>query len=26
LKYLLDQSLPTIPQHPWTSKLLGFDF
>jgi hypothetical protein len=26
LKYLLDQSLPTIPQHPWMSKLLGFDF
>jgi hypothetical protein len=26
LKYLLDQRLPTIPQHHWASKLLGFDF
>jgi hypothetical protein len=26
LKYLLDQSLATIPQHHWVGKLLGFDF
>jgi hypothetical protein len=26
LKFLLDQKLATIPQHQWTSKLLGFDF
>jgi hypothetical protein len=26
LRFLLDQRLTTIPQHQWTSKLLGFDF
>ncbi|WVZ96354.1 hypothetical protein U9M48_042006 [Paspalum notatum var. saurae] len=26
LKFLLDQRLSTIPQHPWASKLIGFDF
>jgi hypothetical protein len=26
LKFFLDQRLSTIPQHQWTSKLLGFDF
>jgi hypothetical protein len=26
LKFLLDQKLATIPQHPWVSKQLGFDF
>jgi len=26
LKFLLDQSLATIPQHHWVGKLLGFDF
>jgi hypothetical protein len=26
LKFLLDQHLATIPQHQWTSKLIGFDF
>jgi hypothetical protein len=26
LKFLLDQCLSTVPQHQWTSKLLGYDF
>lgn len=26
LKFLLDQRLPTVPQHQWVSKLFGFDF
>lgn len=26
LRFLLDQHLPTVPQHQWASKLLGFDF
>jgi hypothetical protein len=26
LKFLLDQRLSTIPQHQWSSKLIGFDF
>lgn len=26
LKFLLDQSLSTIPQHQWVSKLFGYDF
>lgn len=26
LKFMLDQRLPTIPQHQWISKLFGYDF
>jgi hypothetical protein len=26
LKYLLDQRLPTIPQHAWVNKLFGYQF